>query len=196
MLGAALAVFGRDGFAAANVDEIARHAGVAKPTLYNRFGDKRHLFTEAMRFGMTTANERVLNAIFEFDLSPTDLRASLKRLGLALVRCVTTDEGAAVIRLQIAEHGQFPEIDGLHHRERHLEALAGKLAQLMGQGVLRFSDPQMAARHFFALATTEPLIQSGHGSRTLPTDDAERLVEAGVDTFLAAFRPRIDQPSR
>lgn len=190
VLSAALVIFGRDGFAAANVDEIARHAGVAKPTLYNRFGDKRRLFTEAMRLGMTAANERILNAIFELDLRPAELQSALTKLGLALVRCVTTDEGAAVVRLQIAERAQFPEIDGLHHRERHLDALAGKLAQLMGLGVLRQFDPQMAARQFFALVTTEPLIQSGHGAHTLEADDMQRLVEAGVDTFLAAFRPR------
>jgi len=187
VLGAALTVFGRDGFAAANVDDIARHAGVAKPTLYNRFGDKRRLFTEAMRFGMARANERVLNAILGLDPRPSDLRTSLMQLGLALVHCVATDEGAAVIRLQIAEQAQFPEIDGMNHRERHIDALAGKLAQLTGLGALRPLDPQMAARQFFALVTSEALIQSGHGARMLPDNNARRLVEAGVDTFLAAF---------
>jgi TetR/AcrR family transcriptional repressor of mexJK operon len=187
ILAAALEVFGRDGFATANVDEIARRAAVAKPTIYNRFGDKRRLFVEAMRLGMTRANDRVLEAIAALDARPADLGAALQHLGLALAHCVTTEDGAAVVRLQIAEQAHFPEIDGMNLRERHLDALAGKLAQLMALGYLGASDPQIAARQFFALVTSEPLARSGYGTRPLRTADVKAFVASGVDTFLAAF---------
>lgn len=188
ILTAALEVFGRDGFATANVDEIARRAKVAKPTVYNRFGDKRRLFVEAMRLGMTRANDRVLEAIAALDTRPADLRAALERLGLALAHCVTTEDGAAVVRLQIAEQTHFPEVEDMNLRERHLDALAGKLAQLMALGYLRASDPQVAAQQFFALVTSEALARSGYGTRQLSSADVEGFVTPGVDTFLAAFR--------
>jgi DNA-binding transcriptional regulator YbjK len=40
----AKAVFLREGFEGASVDEIARDAGVSKATLYSYFPDKQHLF--------------------------------------------------------------------------------------------------------------------------------------------------------
>lgn len=187
ILTAALEVFGRDGFAAANVDEIARRAAVAKPTIYNRFGDKRRLFVEAMRLGMTRANDRVLAAIAALDARPADLNAALRHLGLALAHCVTTEDGAAVVRLQIAEQAHFPEIDGMNLRDRHMDALAGKLAQLMALGYLGAGDPQIAAQQFFALVTSEALARSGYGTRSLPTTAVDGFVTSGVDTFLAAF---------
>jgi AcrR family transcriptional regulator len=187
ILQAALSIFGRDGFTLANVDEIARGANVAKPTIYNRFGDKRSLFVEAMQLGMARANSRIIEAIGALDARPKDLRSALEGLGLALAHCMTTAEGAAVVRLQIAERAHFPELDGMNQREQHMDMLAGKLAQLLALGYLRPLDPQIAARQFLALVTSEALAQGGYGLRTLPQAEGKRLVEAGVDTFLAAF---------
>jgi len=43
IISAAMAVFSRDGFNGARVDEIAREAGVNKATLYYHVGDKEAL---------------------------------------------------------------------------------------------------------------------------------------------------------
>jgi TetR/AcrR family transcriptional repressor of mexJK operon len=48
----AKAVFLREGFEGASVDEIARDAGVSKATLYSYFPDKQHLFPRRARDGM------------------------------------------------------------------------------------------------------------------------------------------------
>ena len=55
MLDAALEVFSRDGYDGGNIDEIARVAGVAKPTVYSHFGDKAALFEETLRRGARTS---------------------------------------------------------------------------------------------------------------------------------------------
>ena len=125
ILAAALEVFGREGYADATVEEIARRAGVAKPTVYNRYGDKRTLFVEAVNRGVVRSGERILGAIAALDLRPADLRRALEDLGLALVGCVAHEEGAAVVRLQLTERARFPEIiDGTVNRERTVDALA------------------------------------------------------------------------
>jgi AcrR family transcriptional regulator len=49
LLGAAAAVFAREGFAAATVDRIAAEAGTTKPTLYARFGSKADLYDAVVR---------------------------------------------------------------------------------------------------------------------------------------------------
>jgi TetR/AcrR family transcriptional regulator, mexJK operon transcriptional repressor len=188
ILNAALEVFGRDGYADAKVDEIARRAGVAKPTIYNRFGDKRSLFVEAVNRGVVRAGERTLAAIAALDPRPVDLRRALEDLGGALVHCVAHEEGAAVVRLQLTERPRFSGIiDGAVNRERTVDALAGKLAQLATGGHLRLTDARRAASQFLALVTDDTLVRSGMGERVLAGDEVDGPVRDGVDTFLAAF---------
>src|SRR5690349_11014182 len=50
ILEAAERVFGRDGFEAAKMADIAREAGVAAGTLYNYFDSKVQIFESLMRF--------------------------------------------------------------------------------------------------------------------------------------------------
>jgi AcrR family transcriptional regulator len=187
ILVAALDIFGRDGFADGNVDEIAQRAGVAKPTIYNRFGDKRALFVAAMKLGMAQANERVMAAVQAMNPRPADLRAELEALGAALGTCMTSAEGGAIVRVQVADAARFPELAGDNQRELHIDALAGKLAQLIATGHLRMVDPQLAARQFMVLVTAEALNRSGYGRRPLSRPVLEEIVAQGVDTFLAAF---------
>lgn len=193
ILDAALAVFARDGFADASVDEIARTAGVAKPTVYNHFGDKRSLFLEVLDEYATRAGERVSAMIDAIDVDTDDLRAELRRLGAQIVACVTDPEGAAVIRLQFSESPRFGDlVDDIRDagRERTMDRLAGKFGQFVATGRLRTDNPARAARHFMALVQDEVLTRSAYGAR--PVDPAETVgpVNDGVETFLAAFGPR------
>lgn len=51
-LGSALAVFWRKGFASSSLDELARAAGMNRPSLHAAFGDKKALYLAAIeRFG-------------------------------------------------------------------------------------------------------------------------------------------------
>lgn len=190
ILDAALTVFGRDGFTDGNVEEIAKLAGVAKPTVYNRFGDKQTLFAETVERGSARANERVLGVLATLDVHPRDVRSELERVGQALVGCVSHDEGAALMRLQFSERARFPELmDGIRdgNRGRTIDALAGKLAQLTTAGHLHLTDASRAARQFLALVSDDALASSGFGGRVLGHDELDDSVRAGVDTFLAAF---------
>src|SRR5438309_3187678 len=49
ILAAALEEFSARGFAATRLDDVARHAGVAKGTIYLHFRDKEALFQELIR---------------------------------------------------------------------------------------------------------------------------------------------------
>lgn len=188
ILEAALQVFGQEGFADGAVDEIARIAGVAKPTVYSWFGDKQSLFVQAVNHGVERAGARVLEAIDSIDLKPADLRQALERLGRDLVGCVTSAEVSTVVRLQQMERSRFPAIvDSDINRRRNTDALAGKLAQLTASGRLRMTDPQRAARQFMALVSGDILTRSDFGARKLSPADVEETIRDGVDTFLAAF---------
>lgn len=193
VLDAALEVFGRDGYADATVDDIARTAGVAKPTVYNHFDDKAALFVETIVRGAARSNERITEVIDSIDVHPADLRSELERLGTGLIGCLMDDEGVAVMRLQLAERSRFPDLlDGIRvtNRERTVDRLAGKLAQLATAGLLRTEDPQRAARHLMALVTDDLLALSSFGAVRLDPSDTAAPVNAGIETFLAAFGPQ------
>ncbi len=49
LLNAAAAVFSRDGYYKAKVEDIAKHAGVGKGTIYEYFTSKKELFQEMVR---------------------------------------------------------------------------------------------------------------------------------------------------
>jgi AcrR family transcriptional regulator len=187
ILKAAIEVFSRDGFAQANVDEIAAKAGVAKPTIYNRFGDKMGLFAVALSKGTEEANARVENSIAAFDACSDQLPQQLLDLGMALVGCLTTEHGAAMMRLQAFAKSHLPDVSRNDRRKRHIDMLAGKLAQTHALGRLSLKDPQVAASQFMALVTTDALVASGFGQIPIPIEGAAPAVIAGVDTFLAAF---------
>jgi AcrR family transcriptional regulator len=46
---AALRLFGRDGYAATRLDEVAKAAGVTKPMVYRHFGSKKDLYLALLR---------------------------------------------------------------------------------------------------------------------------------------------------
>ena len=195
MLDAALEVFSRDGYDGGNIDEVARVAGSPRTAWPCRRSGCRRSASPPPRRGARRANERVDAVIDAIDLDGDDLRGELTRLGDALVGCVTHDDGAAVIRLQLGERARFPEVvDEVSRgsRERTIDRLAGKLAQLGAAGRLRVRDPRRAARQLLALVADDALVTSGYGSRVLDPGELRGTIDDGVDTFLAAFGPGED----
>src|SRR5579871_2306791 len=58
ILDAAFAVFGEHGLAGARLEDIARHAGIAKGTIYLYFPNKEELFREMIRQTIIVQIER------------------------------------------------------------------------------------------------------------------------------------------
>jgi AcrR family transcriptional regulator len=63
MLDAAVSVFGRRGFHAASMDEIAEIAGISKPMVYAYLGTKEDLFTACLHREATRLVEAVVGAV-------------------------------------------------------------------------------------------------------------------------------------
>jgi AcrR family transcriptional regulator len=63
MLDAAVSVFGRRGFHAASMDEIAELAGISKPMVYAYLGTKEDLFTACLHREATRLVETVVGAV-------------------------------------------------------------------------------------------------------------------------------------
>lgn len=76
------------------------------------------------------------------------------------------------------------------NRERTVDRRAGKLAQLAAAGQLRLADPNLATRQLTTLVSDDLVARSGLGAVQLSPPEIAAPVDAGVDTFLAAFGPR------
>jgi AcrR family transcriptional regulator len=189
ILAAASEVFAREGYALAGVDVIAAEARVAKPTVYNHFGDKETLFREAIAADADRALAKHLAAVAELR-EGNDLRATLESVGHHMLVCHCEDRSVALRRLLSAELTRFPDlIDIVRGRaaDRVTEALADRLARLALAGRLRRLDPTQAAEQFIALLTGPIEARSRLGTRTVPDAELWAVTRAAVDTFLRAF---------
>ncbi len=189
ILAAAGEVFAREGYAQAGVDAIAAEAGVAKPTVYNHFGDKETLFRAAIAADADRALAKHLAAVDELR-DGTDLRATLENVGHHMLVCHCEERSVALRRLLNAELVRFPDlIDIVRGRaaDRVTEALADRLARLALAGRLRRLDPAQAAEQFLALLTGPIEARSRMGTRPVPDDELRTVARAAVDTFLRAF---------
>jgi TetR/AcrR family transcriptional regulator, mexJK operon transcriptional repressor len=191
ILAAAGEVFAREGYAQAGVDVIAAQAGVAKPTVYNHFGDKETLFREAIAADADRALAEHLAAVDELR-DGNDLRTTLEDVGHHMLVCHCAERSVALRRLLNAELTRFPDlIDIVRGRaaDRVTDALADRLARLALAGRLRRLDPAQAAEQFIALLTGPVEARSRLGTRAVPDDELWDVTRAAVETFLRAFAP-------
>ena len=191
ILDAAFAVFARRGYEQACVQEIAKEAGVAKPTVYNHLSDKENLFRHAV--------ETVADAVMTDNLAVVDrmrdpgddLRATMEDVAYRLLQICCDERSRALRRLTYAQLVHFPDlVEAVHRRTsgRIGEALADRLARLCLSGHLRPCDPAQAAEHFLALLTAPMEARSQLGSREVSAAETRAVANAAVDTFLRAYR--------
>ncbi|MET8628104.1 TetR/AcrR family transcriptional regulator [Kitasatospora sp. NPDC004669] len=186
ILDAAFTVFARRGYAQTCVQEIAREAGVAKPTVYNHLHDKESLFREAVEAAADRIAARALTVLDELRPSPAgaDPRPALTTAARGLLSALTCEEASAVRQLAASPPARFPDLAaGVRERTalRVRAALADRLARLALAGRLRPCDPDQAAEHLLSLLTG-PLDYR-------PDADPGPLAQAAVDVFVRAYAP-------
>jgi AcrR family transcriptional regulator len=101
MLAAAGVLFARAGYAAVQMDEVARVAGVGKPTLYRYFGSKDELFLEVFDEALQELQQRI-EAEGTPELAPPE---SLARMIRSLVDFLA--QQTETLRLLSGDHPQL-----------------------------------------------------------------------------------------
>lgn len=187
VLEGARAVFMRDGFEGASVDEIARAACVSKATLYSYFSDKRLLFSEVARLECNRQADAALDMI-DTD-APVD--QALTQAADRIVRFYLSDFGMQVYRISVAESHRFPDLGRRFYDSGPAmvrERLKFILGIYIGRGALRIADQDHAANQFNALCKTDLFVRKLCGVPRR-TDDAEiaRAVASVVEMFLARY---------
>lgn len=187
---AAAAVFLRDGYAGASVDDIAREAGVSKATLYSHFHSKEELFGAIIcqQCGQFVVNAQTSQAA---GAGPDKI---LRNLGQKFLENILSPHMLALYRVVAGEAYRFPALGRAiydYGPGPAKAALADYFRDLTRKGHLTVKQPEIAADQFFGA-----LLGGIHLRQLLAVEKAptRRLIETWVDTavttFIAAYTPR------
>ncbi|MFI5500863.1 TetR/AcrR family transcriptional regulator [Nocardia asteroides] len=190
ILDAAFVVFARRGYAQAGLQEIAEVAGVAKPTIYNHLNDKETLFRHALAAVSETVLAENLAVVERLRDPGADLRACLEDVAFRLIRSCCSEQSRSLRWLTYGQVAQFPDlIDIVVSRtsDQLGDALADRMARLSLSGLLRTSDPAIAAEQFLVLITGPMEGRTRLGTRKVATAEMHAVATAAVDTFLRAY---------
>lgn len=183
-------VFLREGYAGANVDDIARAAAVSKATLYAYFPDKKLMFEEIFRTEIAAGGAGGCEQSANGADPVHGLTVKLERL----VREAVHEDQSSLRRLILAEARRFPQLARDYHRRiarSPAARLAAWLEQPEIQNSLKIESTPAAAEQLWRLAAGALLERSalfGHGA----VRDAmirETCAAAAATFFRAYARP-------
>ncbi len=190
ILDGARKVFLEHGFDGASMNDIVRATGVSIGTIYAYFPSKERLF-ETLIFEDRRGQAERLFEIIDDNRPVADM---LREMGLRFGRMLSAPEQVGYLRMVIAASAKFPDAGRAFYEagpRYGLERLTAYVGAKVQQGELQTSDPEMAAMQLLEL------LHCGVSKRMLfavadsvPLDDIERAVTAGVRTFLAAYGTR------
>lgn len=190
---AATTLFLRNGYLGTSMDEIAALAGVSKQTVYTHFADKEQLFKELVLSNASRAEGFLHGLVGRFD-ETRNLEQDLRTFARDYIGFVIQPQVLQLRRLIIGEAGRFPELARTYYEQvpqRVIETLGARLESLAQRGLLRIEDPHLAASHLAWLVLTIPMDEAMFrgGEAHLTPGELERIADAGVRVFLAAYGP-------
>jgi TetR/AcrR family transcriptional regulator, mexJK operon transcriptional repressor len=182
-------IFLRDGFGGANVDDIAREAGVSKATIYAYFPDKQLLFLEVARLECRRQTEEAEASVDADVPAIVMLTVAAERITAFLM----SEFGQRMFRIVVGEGDRFPGLaqqfyefgPGLIH-----DRLVHHMRCCRDAGQLDIEDLDLAADQFAQLckAVVHNKLLFGM-EKSITPQDVERCVKGAVDMFLARYGP-------
>ena len=155
LLDKALDIFFENGYERTSIETITATAGIAKRTVYLRYGDKKTLFKEALQ----RAIEQWIVPIERLQEAERDnLEDTLLAIGQILVDNVLSSAGLRLLRLTNAESAHMPEIGEYSVRQgsdRTIAYLASLFRQFDHDGT-HIPEAEDAAEAFLHLVVGGP----------------------------------------
>lgn len=175
------------GFDGVTMEDIARDAGVGKPTLYARYDDKHSLFQAVIPWALQNLNWLDPLDGHEGEGSD-DLAQSLLATARAAHARAIAPATVGLIRMVMAESPRFPDI-ALSSDELLRSPLIGSVADLLRrhEKELRTTDVHAAAEIFIGMVHVVPLLYASFGFRR-PKKAVETNLTLIVSMFLDGLR--------
>jgi AcrR family transcriptional regulator len=176
--------FATSGYAASNMECVARRAGISTKTLYRLIPTKAAMF-EAM------VTDRLDQFVAKIRLRPcqgTEIEPALKEALLACAELVLNHDVVALQRMVLAESEKFPEIAQTFYAKamrRTVATLANWLRVEKERGLIAIDDPEIAAGILLGMLAFEPHRAAMFGRKPLPgRKDLEKRVQICAKLFL------------
>jgi AcrR family transcriptional regulator len=145
---AALEVFAEKGFAAAKLDDIARRAGISKPTLYLYFDTKEEIFRAVAWAAVASLLEALESTAEGPDAPFAELAPKLLSRAAGMM---TGGRVPAIARMVIGESRNFPDLARIWHDDviaSVIGLVTGIIARAQARGEVAPGDPRF---HAFSL---------------------------------------------
>jgi AcrR family transcriptional regulator len=188
LLEKAFELFVELGFDGTSIDAITAEAGIAKRTIYSRYGDKESLFKAAMQHEIELW-AKALDALQGAETD--DLEESLVVIGQILLDSVLSPRGLRLLQLTGSVARRMPEI-GAHNVEQGTEPILTYLEEVfrrrLGPQIRCFPDPADAAMAFMNLVVGGPANIVAQG-QVLDDQFKRRYVKSSVCLFLRGVLP-------
>lgn len=187
LIRAAVALFGEQGFAATNLKDVAKRAGVSKGTVYLYFKSKEDLLRAAVR----TSVVPIVDAADELEVDAEGSAADLLRVLLRRWVEEFEERGVAgVPKLVMAEAGNFPElaedyVSGVLRRVRRL--VARVLKRGIRDGEFRDLDVRQTTRLLLAPVFYAQLHAASFAAFDPDSPALVGFVDAHVEHFVASI---------
>jgi AcrR family transcriptional regulator len=181
---AARSEFAVKGYAATNMESVARRAGVSTKTLYRLMPNKAALF-ETM---ITERIDRFASVVRLRACDGSNIKAALREALVVCGELILDGEVIALQRLILADSEKFPEVaETFYHKaiRRTESTLAGWLHAQSERGLVRIDDAESSAGMLLGMLVFQPqrAVLFGHA----PPPDRQQLeqrAEAVAELFL------------
>lgn len=169
------------GYDLATMDLVARHAGVARASVYNNFASKEVLFLAVMRRGINGFVDRAIG----LDDPSDPAMQRLRRVASTFLRAATDPDSVEMYRTVAAHCTRFPELSqtlsdlGL----ARIEARFRTLAEAVGQDWI--ANPGQFAQQLLAILMGGFFARRLLGLEGVPTDqEIASCVDGAIDALI------------
>jgi AcrR family transcriptional regulator len=181
---AAYRVFSEKGFAAAKLDDIAAEAGVSKGALYLYFETKQDIFGAVIREAVAP-NIGALETMA--DAFPGRFDQLVRMVIPRVTELASASRIGGVLKMVIAESGNFPEIARIWHDAvvaRGLGLLTRLVERAQERGEVRPGDPRNHAVSIMSPILVAVIFRETFAPTGARVFDISKLMEQHLDTVL------------
>lgn len=168
------------------MDRIAEEAGVARQTIYNRFGSK-----EAVFFAAIDAHWEKLADGLHMDLDAAlDPKTVLRRVSDRVMTFIDSADQIEMTRMVIAEMGHSARLaETFYQRGKAplLHAFSSYIAAADRAGRIRCNDADLAASQFLGMVQ-EVLFWPRVMGLVPQQADQDRVISSAIEVWLAAYK--------
>jgi TetR/AcrR family transcriptional repressor of mexJK operon len=187
VLKAAWQLFVENGYIGTSMDDVAAAVGVSKPTVYEAYKNKQHLFEAVIDMVTEEFDPAATQQIADFQGSMADL---FRALPGAIKVFIRQQRRTDLVRVLISEGRRMPFLVTKYREslwERELGAWAKLLGRAMDRGEFRRMDPMVAARICAAPAINIMIERIVYGDRSVPDEVVDSFIDEAIAGIARAY---------